>query len=148
VLQRMAALYEAIDPVPPHLVDEVMFGISLDAMNVELAKLVAASDQLVRARSGVLQPAEVKTLTFSSASLTVMVVISRSGPDRVRVDGWAAPGGGASIEMRQGPRSQSTEADADGMFVFEDVPHGVTRFVVWPASQDAHPPVVTPDVEI
>jgi hypothetical protein len=148
VIQRIAALYEAIDPVPPQLADEVIFMISLDAMNVELAKLVTVSDQLVRARSGTLQASKVKTLRFSSDSLTAMVTISLSGPDRVRIDGWAAPGGGASIEMRQGAASISTQADADGMFVFEDVPHGTTRFVLRPASPDAHPPVVTPEVEV
>lgn len=148
ILQRMAALYSEIDPVPPHLEDELIFAISLEAMHAELASLVEPELSLARS-GGAAQPTEVKTLTFSSDSLTTMVTISVSGPDRVRIDGWAAPGGGATVELRQGAgESRWATADEDGRFVFEDVPHGMTRFVVRPAEVDAHPPVVTPAVEI
>lgn len=149
VMQRIATLYSAADPVPPHLADELIFAISLEAMHAELASLVEPDLAMASARSGnAAQPTEVKTLTFSSDSLTTMVTISVAGPDRVRIDGWAAPGGGATVELRQGPDSLFAVADEDGRFVFEDVPHGMTRFVVRPADADAHPPVVTPAVEI
>lgn len=150
VLGRIAALYSAADPVPPHLADELIFAISLEAMHAELASLVEPDLAMASARSGsAAQPTEVKTLTFSSDSLTTMVTISVSGPDRVRIDGWAAPGAGASVELRQGSASSLwATADEDGRFVFEDVPHGMTRFVVRAADPDAHPPVVTPAVEI
>jgi len=146
-LARIAAFYAESDPVPPHLTDELIFAISLEAMHAELATLVEQDLAMATARSAV-QPTEVKTLTFSSDSLTTMVTISLSGPDRLRIDGWAAPGAQASIEMRQGAASVFTTADDDGRFVFEDVPHGMTRFVVRPADETAHPPVVTPAVEI
>jgi len=148
LMDRIAALYSQADPVPPHLVDELIFGISLDAMHAELAELVAPEMATAARGAGAAQPTEVKTLTFSSDSLTTMVTISPSGPDRVRIDGWAAPGAGASVELRQGAVSTFATADEDGRFVFENVPHGMTRFVVRPADADAHPPVVTPAVEV
>lgn len=147
LLTKMAEFYSAADPVPAHLADELIFAISLEAMHAELASLVEPDLAMAAARSAV-QPTEVKTLTFSSDSLTTMVTISPSGPDRVRIDGWAAPGAGASVELRQGAASLFATADDDGRFVFEDVAHGMTRFVVRPADESAHPPVVTPAVEI
>jgi hypothetical protein len=147
VMQRMAALYDSIDPVPDDLVDRLLFGISLDAMHAELAELQAIPVGAFAAR-GNEQTSEVKTLTFTSDSLTTMVTISPAGPDRVRIDGWCAPGGEVLVELRQGAVSQHTEADADGRFVFEEVPHGMTRFVVRAPEPGTHPPVVTPAVEI
>jgi hypothetical protein len=147
VMQRMAALYDAIDPVPDDLVDRLQFAITLDALQAELAELQAMPLEAMAARGGE-QTSEVKTLTFTSDSLTTMVTISPAGPDRVRIDGWCAPGGGVAVELRQGGTSLHTEADADGRFVFDEVPHGLTRFVVRAPKPDAHPPVVTPQVEI
>jgi len=147
LMNRIAAMYNEADPVPAHLVDELIFRVSLDALHAELASLVEP-EMAMASRGGAVQPTEVKTLTFSSDSLTTMVTISPSGPDRVRIDGWAAPGAGASVELRQGAVSTFATADEDGRFVFEDVPHGLTRFVVRPADTGAHPPVVTPAVEI
>ena len=150
LMDRVAALYTALDPVPPRLTDELIFAISLEAMHAELASLVEPDLALAAARgAGATQPTEVTTLTFSSESLTTMVTISASGPDRVRIDGWVTPAPGATLELRQGAaESRWATADEDGRFAFEDVPHGLTRFVVRPAEPEAHPPVVTPNVEI
>jgi hypothetical protein len=71
-----------------------------------------------------------------------------AGPDRVRIDGWVAPGAGAHVELRQLRESYETHADEDGRFVFEDVAHGLSRFVVKVAGTSNRPPVITPAVEI
>jgi hypothetical protein len=147
VMQRMAALYDKLDPVPDDLVDRLQFAITLDALHAELAELQAMPAGAMSARGGE-QTSEVKTLTFTSDSLTTMVTISPAGPDRVRIDGWCAPGGNVSVELRQGSTSLYTDADSDGRFVFDDVPHGMTRLVVRAPEPPAHPPVVTPAVEI
>jgi hypothetical protein len=138
ILNRIGRLYDALDPVPEDLVDRLQFAITLDALHVEIAKLQLASSGELAMR-GAEQVNAVKTLTFSSESVTTMVTISSDGPDRVRIDGWAAPGGNASVEVT---------ADSDGRFVFDDVAHGLTRFVIRAAEVAAHPPVATPAVEI
>ena len=147
VMNRLAALYSAIDPVPGDLVDRLQFAITLDALQAELAELSAIPAGALSARGGE-QVCDVKTLTFTSDSLTTMVSISPAGPDRVRIDGWCAPGANVAVELRQGSFSLHTTADADGRFVFEESPHGLTRFVVRAPEPPSHPPVVTPQVEI
>lgn len=147
VMQRIAQLFTAIDPVPQDLVDRLQFGITLDALNAELAELQQLP-ALAGAARGTEQVSEVKSLTFTSDSLTTMVTISPDGPDRVRIDGWIAPGAGVLVELRQGTESRRLSADEDGRFVFEDVPHGLTCFVLRAPEPASHPPVMTPNVEI
>jgi hypothetical protein len=147
ILNLVERLYEAIDPVPAELVDRLQFAMTLDALHIEVAQLQLVSEEAMAARGGELNSA-MKTMTFSSDSLTTMVTISEAGPDRVRIDGWVAPGAGVKVELHQGTSLlRELSADSDGRFVFDDVPHGLTRFVV--RSVDAErPPVITPAVEI
>ncbi|HET6209668.1 MAG TPA: hypothetical protein VFD94_04755 [Jatrophihabitans sp.] len=147
VLSRVARLYDTVDPVPDDLVDRLQFAITLDALHVELATLqLTGSGEL--AMRGAEQVNAMKTLTFSSESVTTMVTINPDGPDRVRIDGWAAPGAHASVELHQGNTIREVVADADGRFVFNDVEHGLTRLVIRAADPASHPPVATPAVEI
>lgn len=146
VLSMLAGLYDLIDPVPADLVDRLQFSITLDALNAELAELQQLPEAALASRGE--QASVVKTLTFASDSLTTMVAISPDGPDRLRIDGWIAPAAEAVIELHQGTLTRRVSADADGRFVFEDVAHGLTRFVVSAATPGAHPPVMTPAVEI
>jgi hypothetical protein len=147
ILGMIADLYDLIDPAPAELVDRLRFGITLDALNAELAELQQVPQDALAARGGE-QTSVVKTLTFTSDSLSTMVAISPDGPDRVRIDGWVAPGAGVSVELRQGSLSRLVTADSDGRFVFDEVAHGLTRFVVRAPQPQTHPPVVTPAVEI
>jgi hypothetical protein len=147
ILGMIANLYQLLDPVPDDLADRLQFGITLDALHAELAELQQLPEDALAARGGE-QTSVVKTLTFTSDSLSTMVAISPDGPDRVRIDGWVAPGAGASVELRQGAQSRLVTADSDGRFVFDEVAHGLTRFVVRSPQPESHPPVVTPAVEI
>jgi hypothetical protein len=144
VLKRIRALYSTIDPVPDDLVDRLQFAMSLDALNAELAELQQMPMEL---SSRGAEPTGVQSLTFTSDSITTMVTISPAGSDSVRIDGWIAPGAGALIELRQVSASMDTEADDDGRFVFDSVPHGLTRFVVRSPEADG-PHVITPAVEL
>jgi hypothetical protein len=143
-LAQMQHMYDRLDPAPPGLVDRITFGITLEALHAEIAE-IQRTDSLVGVRSeGV---SEAQTITFTSSTLTTMVTISPSGPDNVRIDGWIAPGGGVEVEMRHNDTSRRTVADADGRFVFDEVPHGLVGFVLRAPGGNIRP-VVTPSIEL
>ncbi len=146
VLSMLADLYDFIDPVPSDLVDRLQFSITLDALNAELAELQQLPEAELAYRGD--QVSAVTTLTFASESLTTMIAISPDGPDRIRLDGWIAPAAEAVVELHQGSLRRQVSADADGRFAFEDVAHGLARFVVTALEPAQHPPVMTPAVEI
>lgn len=143
ILIRTAALFDRLDPAPDGLVDRIRFGITLDALNAEIAELERSSG-LSGVRSD--EAVEARTVTFTSSSLTTMVTTVATGADRVRIDGWVAPGGGVEVELRIVDGSRTTVADADGRFVFDDVPRGLAQFVLRPP-HGAGQPVVTPSIE-
>lgn len=145
VLGQLATVFDTLDPVPAGLVERTQFAMTLDALQAEIAELQRAPEA-VGARSG--EQAEAQTVTFTSASLTTMVTITPTTADRVRIDGWAAPGSGVAVELRLASQTLSTTADSDGRFVFEDVPRGLGQFVLRPQSGTAQPSVVTPSIDL
>ena len=144
-LSRVATMFSTVDPVPHDLVERLKFAISLDALEVELAVLQLSSDQMLTNRAD--STSSVESMTFASGRLTTTITVSADGPDRVRIDGWIAPSGPAAVELHQGAGQHETTADDDGRFVFTDVPHGLTRFMIRPSDSDGRP-VATPAVEI
>ena len=144
-LQHVARLYDALDPVPAGLVDRVKFGLTLEALHAAIADLQRSGD-LVGVRSEA--TGDVQSVTFTSATLTTMITVTPTSADRVRIDGWIAPGGGVAVELRGVDGSRQTTADADGRFVFEDVAKGLAQFVLRPPGDGAGRPVVTPSIEI
>lgn len=143
-LATIAELYHSLDPMPAGLVDQIAFAITLDALHAEVAELQRSAD-LVGARSD--NATEAQTITFTSSSLTTMVTVTPQSADRVRVDGWAAPGAGLAVELRVAGEMFTTVADDDGRFVFADVPRGTARFLLRTADGDATA-VVTPGIEL
>lgn len=144
-LDRIAELYDTLDPVPDGLVERIRFGITLGALHAEIAELQRA-DGLVGVRSDGTEQA--RTVTFTSASLTMMVTIAPAGGEVVRIDGWIAPdGGGATVELRTADGTRTATADGDGRFVLADVPRGLAQFVVRAAGSGARS-VVTPSIEL
>lgn len=145
ILQRTAGLYDTLDPVPAGLVDRIRFGITLDALHTEIAELQRSGD-LAGVRSE--DTAATQSMTFTSATLTTMVTITRVSADRVRVDGWIAPGAALDVELRLVADTLTTTADADGRFVFDDVPRGIAQFLLRAPEGVDHAPVVTPSIEL
>jgi hypothetical protein len=145
VLEQMANLYESLDPVPGNLVERIQFGITLDALHAEIAVLQRAGG-LVGARSD--DTTSALTVTFTSANLTTMVTVTPTSADRARIDGWVAPGAGVSVELRVVGDSLHATADADGRFVFDDVPRGLAQFLLRSPEASGHAPVITPSIEI
>jgi hypothetical protein len=145
ILAQLAALYHDIDPPPAGMVERIQFGITLDALHAEIAELQRNAER-AGVRSG--EAIEAQSVTFTSASMTTMVTITASSGDRVRIDGWVAPGGGVTVELRIAGESRTTMADADGRFVFADVPRGMAQFLLRPPAGTSQTPVVTPSIEI
>jgi hypothetical protein len=145
VLGHVADVYAALDPVPSGLVERIQFGITLDSLHAEIAEL-----QRGNAVAGVRSEAaaEIQTVTFTSASLTTMVTITPISADRARIDGWVAPGAGVGVELRVVGGSRTTSADADGRFVFEEVPRGLVQLVLRRPGTPTPPPVITPSIEV
>ncbi len=147
-LDVLREVYEVGDPVPPSLLDRVKFAITLDDLEAEVARLQReAVPELAEARSEDLLKAQ--TVTFTSEALTTMVTITPLANGRVRLDGWASPGGGLDVELRVGDTTHHTVADEDGRFVFEDVGRGLAQFVLRPRG-DGEPEnrVITPAIEL
>ncbi|HZC70511.1 MAG TPA: hypothetical protein VE442_07450 [Jatrophihabitans sp.] len=141
-LARIAALYTKLDPVPSKLLDRIAFGITLDALNAELAELERSSG-LVGVRA---DETSADTVTFTSQSLTAMVTITSTSAETARLDGWITPGGVRDVEVRTAGGSMHTAADDDGRFVVEDVTRGLVQFRF--GRPEGGQPVMTPALEI
>jgi len=94
---------------------------------------------------------ESRTVTFDSESLTIMISITPTGHDVVRLDGWLAPPGCHGIELRTAGMRRTTTADGQGRFALDDVPHGLAQLVVRPnggAAESTRRSVVTPAIVV
>lgn len=150
-LAEVRRLYEQLDPVPVGLVERVRFALLLEQMDTEVAKLVEESVPLAGVRGAVAETTEqARTVIFESSALTVMVTVSPTGQDRLRVDGWLSPADGYRVEVRSTDLQLRTDSDADGRFVVPDLPRGLFRMVIWPPTgtgrPDNPPVVITPSV--
>lgn len=147
-LATLRAVYEVGDPVPPSLLDRIKFAITLDDLEAEVARLQRESvPELAGARADDVLKAQ--TVTFTSDTLTTMVTITPLMGSGVRIDGWATPGAFLEVELRIGDATMRVTADADGRFVFGQVPHGLAQLVLRQNEGEAGDhPVITPAIEI
>ena len=143
LLNSLRAYYDEHDPVPDGLVERIQFELTLDALEAEVATLTHLD--LAGARGAATE--SVRTITFTSESMTTMVTITPDGEGSVRVDGWAAPGAGIRVEILLADRTRETYADDDGRFVFEQVPTGLVKFALHPADGESTT-VVSPTMEL
>jgi len=162
VLDTLRDMWTERDPVPPDLAARICFALELEDLEVELAQL---GEELGLA--GARGEEQARTVTFTSASLSVMVTLGEAVGGVVRVDGWIADGGGLLVTLRRGaggrPATEPdgtdriTTADDDGRFAFEGVTCGTVQFVFRSPQPDpdAAPlavqlprPVVTPGIAL
>ncbi|MBM6401608.1 carboxypeptidase regulatory-like domain-containing protein [Phycicoccus sonneratiae] len=145
VLDTIADILRAGDPVPAGLVDEVKFALTMQALHAEVAELQALGVDTAAARSA--EYSHTQTLTFGAEALSVMITLSPLDDDTVRIDGWVTGHDGTvSIELRAGTRTLGATTDADGRFIIDPAPRGLVRFVFTPEGEVR--PVITPTVEI
>ena len=145
ILDGIRGLFELIDPMPADLPERVRFALAMRGLESELARLVSEdSPELAGARG----TERSRTVTFDSASLSIMIRIEENKDGSVRVDGWLVPAQPREIEMQTAAETLSVSSDADGRFAFAQVPSGTARLVVvGSAGRDqgaGGPAVVTP----
>lgn len=135
ILDRLARF----DPPPADLDDRVLFALSFDLMETELARLSAEEFTGSGARAG----ERTRTITFDADSRTVMITVVERPDNLVRIDGWLAPAEAAEVTLRfpEPAPARTITADATGRFVFDEVPHGLAQLLV-----HGTPPVVTPSL--
>ena len=146
LLNSLRAFYDEGDPVPDGLVDRIQFHLTLDALHTEVATLTHLDMSAAGTRSTTTEA--VRTITFTSDSLTTMVTVTPLGDGTVRIDGWAAPGAGIRVEvlLPDGPRT--TYADEDGRFVFEGVPGGLAKFALYVPHDKDFLTILSPAIEL
>jgi len=146
LLNSLRAYYDERDPVPDGLVERIQFEITLDALRTEVATLTQLDMATSGARSATTEA--VRTITFSSESLTTMVTLTPLDDGTVRVDGWAAPGAGIRVELLLPDGPRNTFADEDGRFVFEAVPCGLAKFALHVPRDSEFSTVLSPTIEL
>jgi hypothetical protein len=142
LLTGIREMFQATDPMPAELPERIRFFLAFRDLEIEVARLAAAQDELAVAARGTEQS---RTITFDSESLTIMIRIDANTDGTVRVDGWLAPPQRREIEMKSAPDTPSVTSDEQGRFAFPQVPRGTAQIVVRPAgSGEAGRSVVTP----
>ena len=144
ILDTVAEVFRAADPVPAGLTEDIKFALTVQAMHAEVAELQRVGADSALARS---EYTQTQTLTFSAETLSVMVTTSPIDADEVRVDGWVTGHDSpVRVELRAGSRTVAAEVDDDGRFTLDPAPRGLVRFVFLPEGDVR--PVITPTVEI
>ena len=150
-LGHVRDLFGHADPVPSDLAERIKFAITVHALHAEVAELMDSALQTTRGAEATVEPTPTESVTFTAASLSVMVSVgpmdSDELEDRVRVDGWVTVPG-ARVEAVTAEGSSSVISDANGRFVLDDLPHGPVHFVVTDPGNDDTRPVITPTIQI
>jgi hypothetical protein len=146
ILDGIRTLYTEVDPPPRHLVERVQFALELADADVEVFRLGLDNDLVTTTRGE-----QSRTVTFDSDSMSIMIRLSPGGHGRIRLDGWLAPPAARQVELRTRGSALSTDADDQGRFVFEEVPHGLVQLAVNLVEENAparRRVVVTPSIEV
>jgi len=140
ILDALHQTLTLADPLPPHLVSDIEFSLSLAAMNAEFALL---ADEPLGVRAPTAESAA--SVTFTSSTMTLMVVIGRDD-GQLRIDAWVS-GGGITVELIQGAERTAQESDVNGRVSWFPVQPGLARFLIAPITSGGRP-VITPAIEL
>jgi hypothetical protein len=141
ILAGIRQAWEAADPMPPDLIDRVQFAIDLNAVNLEVSRLIEFGEPAA-ARTD----EHTRLITFQSASLSLMISLEPSADGTTRIDGWITPSAPHRVELRAKNGSRSAEADAEGRFSLDAITPGLWQLVVHLEADDRR--VITPTMHI
>jgi hypothetical protein len=123
IFHDLQAMYRAIDPPPPHLVDTMIAAVAAEDLDTEYAllSLLSRSTELAGTRgSGVM------TIEFSHDETSVLLRVAEVDEATRRVDGWVSGAGANQARVSAGERSFTTDV-TDGRFEFDALPAGLIR---------------------
>jgi hypothetical protein len=146
LLNSLRAYYDEHDPMPDGLADRIQFELTLDALHAEVGTLTTMDLAGAHVRSAATEA--VRTITFTSESLTTMVTLTPQPDGTIRVDGWATPGANVRVEVLLTDAARETYADSDGRFVFEDLPSGLAKFALHVPRGAEFATVLSPTIEL
>ncbi len=125
-LSALARAWAEVDPVPPDLVQRVVFAAAFDELMAEVASI----QRLAAPVGAEVRGADTATsISFQVAAMTVMVAITHLGCGRRRVDGWISPSGSHVVQLRQEDEITHSHA-GHGRFVFPSVTDGMVQLAV------------------
>jgi hypothetical protein len=128
ILRGVRGLWDALDPVPANLVDQICFALDLESADFEVLRLTE------RMRFEVARGEEQSRLiTFDSDTLTIMIKIDQNRNGTVRLDGWLTPPASHPIELRTTAGALATASDDGGRFALDGIQPGMAQLVVRPA---------------
>lgn len=145
ILAELRSTLDDADPVPADLDERVRFALTVHALRAEIAELERVPAELSGVRSA--DYTQVRTVTFSSESLSAVVTSTHLDERTCRLDGWI-DGVIAEVEVRAQDRTQTTAVDADGRFAFTGVRRGLVQLVFRPVPDSDAKPVITPAMEV
>jgi hypothetical protein len=122
----LAAMWDARDPMPSGLVEQVLVALATEDLDAEyeLLHLVSRTGELVGARGS----GDAITISFSGGSCALLLRVSGIGGAFRRVDGWVTPAREMRVTVKQKSRSWDAQVDAQGRFEIAHLPGGLSRF--------------------
>lgn len=131
LLDALQRVLEAVDAPPAHVIANAREAFTWHGVDAELAELVYDS-ATETAPLAVRATEASRQVTFRAPGLEIEVEVVS---ERARVViGQLVPAQAASIELRQGNATRTTDADALGRFTFDDVTPGAIKLTVVTAS--------------
>lgn len=126
LLDRLAAMWEERDPMPPGLVERTLVTLATEDLDVEyeLLHLMSRSEELAGARGA----SDAVTVSFSSDAFSLLLRVTRVGERHRRVDGWVSPPRDMHVEVSQGTRRVGVDVDENGRFEIPRLASGASRF--------------------
>ena len=79
---------------------------------------------------------QIRTITFDTATLAIMVSMHANTDGTIRLDGWLSPAGSHPVELQSGSRRLSTRSDENGRFAIDHIPSGTVQLFIRPGGQD------------
>ncbi|PZQ89492.1 MAG: hypothetical protein DI534_06655 [Leifsonia xyli] len=132
---ELRALWEARDPMPDELPDEVIVALETERIAEEYRELLLVSDARVLAGARGAAP---RILEFGAAPVTLLLRIDSDG-GRHRIDGWLAPArAGRAVLEAGGLEVASSPISVEGRFEFPRVAAGMHRLVIHPDDEDGY----------
>jgi hypothetical protein len=126
ILDQVRTMHELLDPPPADLNERSKFALRLENLDIEVGRLY--EDTLVGA--GARSVERIRTVTFESDHLTIMMTVTEQAGGDYRVEGWLAPPAPHEVELRLSDDRRRMVAEDSGRFVFDEVGSGLAQLAV------------------